>query len=159
VLENTKLLSFLRNSQLAGNDADQLLGMEKNKGTSSGFGSAFDVTSEIKALKSRRPWPQGMTSKILVKSKDLRIVLTVMEPGARMKEHHTDGRSSIHTVCGFIRVHVQRQCIELPAGCLLAVDRSIKHDVEAVEDSAFLLTIAWPSDQELIDLPHRGYGS
>lgn len=133
--------------------------MENNKGTSSGLSSAFDVASEIHAFESRRPWPQGLTSKILVKSQDLRIVLTVMESGARMKEHHTDGRSSIHTLQGSIRVHMQQECIELPAGCLLAVDRSVKHDVEAVEDSAFLLTIAWPSDQELIDLQHRGYGS
>jgi hypothetical protein len=48
---------------------------------------------------------------------------------------------------------------ELTSGHLLALDRSIKHDVEALEDSAFLLTIAWPADPELIALKHRGYGS
>jgi hypothetical protein len=33
---------------------------------------------------------------------------------------------------------------DLPAGSLLALDRGLPHDVEALEDSAFLLTIAWP---------------
>jgi len=31
---------------------------------------------------------------------------------------------------------------------LLALDRGILHDVEALEDSAFLLTIAWPGRDE-----------
>jgi hypothetical protein len=35
--------------------------------------------------------------------------------------------------------------IDLPAGHVLALDRAVPHDVQAVEDSAFLLTIAWPS--------------
>ncbi len=139
------------------NDADQLHRTEKEKDSFSGFGVALDMASEIKTLESRRPWPRGLTSKVLVKARDLRIVLTVMESGARMKEHHADGRISIHSLLGSIRVHVQGQSVELPAGRLLAIDRSIKHDVEALEYSAFLLTIVWPSSQELIDLPHRGY--
>ena len=35
------------------------------------------------------------------------------------------------------------ETVDLPAGRLLALDRNIKHDVEAAVDSAFLLTIAW----------------
>jgi hypothetical protein len=37
----------------------------------------------------------------------------------------------------------------LPAGSLLALDQGLSHEVEAIEDSVFLLTIAWPGrDQE-----------
>jgi len=54
---------------------------------------------------------------------------------------------------------MQDHLVDLTPGQLLALDRSIKHDVEAREDSAFLLTIAWPTDAELIGLKHRGYGS
>jgi quercetin dioxygenase-like cupin family protein len=36
--------------------------------------------------------------------------------------------------------------VEVPAGHLLALDRGITHDVEAVEESVFLLTICWPED-------------
>jgi hypothetical protein len=31
--------------------------------------------------------------------------------------------------------------------------------VESLEDSAFLLTISWPSGEELQAMKHRGYGT
>jgi quercetin dioxygenase-like cupin family protein len=126
---------------------------------SRGFAEQFDFESEISALESHKPWPQGMTSKMLLKTDDLRIVLIVMQAGARMAEHHSDGRISIQVLRGAIRTRVEDHAVDLTLGQLLALDRSIKHDVEAREDSAFLLTIAWPSDEDLIRLKHRGYGS
>jgi len=33
--------------------------------------------------------------------------------------------------------------VELPAGQLLVLDQCVPHDVEAEEDSAFLLTLSW----------------
>lgn len=124
-----------------------------------GFCEQFDLQSDISALESHKPWPQGMTSKMLLKTDDLRIVLIVMQSGARMNEHHSDGRISVQVLRGAIRIRMQDRVVDLATGRLLALDRSIKHDVEAREDSAFLLTIAWPSDEELIGLKHRGYGS
>jgi len=41
-------------------------------------------------------------------------------------------------------MHVEDKVFDLPAGHLLALDRALPHDVKALEDSAFLLTIAWP---------------
>ena len=43
-------------------------------------------------------------------------------------------------------MHVQDKVIDLPAGHMLVLERALPHDVEALEDSAFLLTIAWPED-------------
>ena len=124
-----------------------------------GFCEQFVLETEIAALESRKPWQQGMTSKTLLKTDDLRIVLIVMQAGARMEEHHSDGRISVQVLRGAIRTRMQEHLVDLTPGQLLALDRSIKHDVEAREDSAFLLTIAWPTDAELIGLKHRGYGS
>lgn len=131
----------------------------KNVEMSRGFCQQFDLESEISALETHKPWPQGLTSRMLLKTDDLRIVLIVMQAGARMEEHHSDGRISIQVLRGAIRTRVQHNVVDLTPGRLLALDRSIKHDVEARDDSAFLLTIAWPSDEELIGLKHRGYGS
>jgi quercetin dioxygenase-like cupin family protein len=36
------------------------------------------------------------------------------------------------------------QKIDLSAGELMALDHGIHHDVEALEESAFLITISWP---------------
>jgi quercetin dioxygenase-like cupin family protein len=124
-----------------------------------GLVTEFNLESEIEALEARRPWPQGLTSRMLLKTDDLRILLIAMEAGAVMKEHHSDGRISIHVLRGTIRIQMEGQPKQLSTHQLLVVDRSIKHDVKAIEPSVFMLTIAWPSDQTLIGMKHRGYGS
>jgi hypothetical protein len=43
-------------------------------------------------------------------------------------------------------MQVQEKAIDLPAGNMLALERALPHDVEPLEDSAFLLNIAWPKD-------------
>jgi quercetin dioxygenase-like cupin family protein len=68
----------------------------------------------------------------------------LMKAGTLMKEHHTDGRISIHLLEGKIRMHLSDQKIELSTAELMALDSGIRHDVEALEESAFLLTISWP---------------
>jgi quercetin dioxygenase-like cupin family protein len=40
-------------------------------------------------------------------------------------------------------MRVAGQEFDLPAGHLLALDAAVPHDVEALEDSAFVLTVAW----------------
>ena len=120
---------------------------------------AFDLSAEVATLKSRKPWPQKLTSNMLLKSADLRILLIAMESGARMEEHHSDGRISIQVLEGSVRMSVQQQVKEVSAGQLLAMDRSIMHDIGALEDTVLLLTIAWPSSQDLAGMKHRGYGS
>jgi hypothetical protein len=43
-----------------------------------------------------------------------------------------------------ILVRAEGRTFDLPAGTLLALDQNLPHDVEALEESAFLITIAWP---------------
>jgi hypothetical protein len=37
----------------------------------------------------------------------------------------------------------------LPHGHLLVLDRALEHDLEALEESAILLTISWPHAAEI----------
>ena len=60
---------------------------------------------------------------------------------------------------GKVRMNVGGHPHELADGNLFTLAASIRHDVEALEDSAFLLTISWPSAEELAAMKHRGYGS
>ena len=48
---------------------------------------------------------------------------------------------------------------DLWPGNILMLGASIKYEVEALEDSAFLLTIAWPDAKKLEGMNHRGYGT
>lgn len=105
----------------------------------------FDVNEYIERLTHEQNWQAGRNSQTIVKYPDFRIVLTVLHAGSHLHEHHAAGPISVHTVRGHIRMHADGRVIELPAGHVIALDRAVLHDVEAVEDSAFLLTIAWPS--------------
>ena len=107
---------------------------------------SFDLNEEIKRLREEDAWQAGRNSKTLVKHPDFRVVLTVLKSGTRLQEHKAAGRISVQAVAGRIRMHVQDEVFDLPAGHLLVLERALPHDVEALEDSAFLLTIAWPED-------------
>jgi quercetin dioxygenase-like cupin family protein len=68
-----------------------------------------------------------------------------MKAGTHMNDHKADARISIQAVHGKILLHVPDQKpLELSAGQLLTLDCGMHHDVEALEESAFLLTVAWP---------------
>lgn len=119
----------------------------------------FDLNREMSDAADRKPWPAGHFAKTLFKKHDLRVVLLSMERGAHMKEHHADGTLSIQVLKGKVRVNVGGKPHELSAGTLFTLGASIRHDVEALDDAAFLLTISWPSAEELAAMKHRGYGS
>ena len=77
-------------------------------------------------------------------------VLTAMQAHMRIPEHKTDGRISIHMLSGHIRLTASGRTFDLRPGSLVALDQGSSHDIEALEESAFLRTIAWrgrPADQ------------
>lgn len=119
----------------------------------------FDLEQEIAAAEGKKPWPTGIHAKTLVKKPDLRIVLILAEPGGKMDQHHADGTISVQVLKGRIKFSTSGESHSLGAGSLLNLEASIKHDVEAQEHSAFLLTMGWPKSEDLESMPHRGYGS
>src|ERR1017187_10416496 len=123
------------------------VGHESIDGTLSGTLLQFDLATELDQLHRDESWLQttGRSSKTLVKYPDLRIVLIAMEANTRMHEHTAAGKISGYALNGHIRIHLPEQVVDLPAGHLLALDQCVPHDVEASEDSAFLLTLSWPS--------------
>ena len=104
-----------------------------------------DLFEEIQNLHKEDAWLHGTgpSSKTLVKHPDLRIVLLAMRTKMSMHEHKTAARISVQTIAGHIRLRLPDRTVELPAGQLLVLDQCVPHDVEAVEDSAFLLTLSW----------------
>ena len=113
----------------------------------------FDLLCEITESEQRKPWASGIHARTLFKKEDCRVVLISMEAAARMKEHHVDGTSSVQVLKGHVRYSAQGQVHEWRAGSLLTVGASIKHAVEAVEESGFLLTISWPVNRERFAVP------
>jgi quercetin dioxygenase-like cupin family protein len=119
----------------------------------------FDLLNELAEAEQHKPWASGIHSRTLFKRSDFRVVLISMEATAQMKEHHADGTSSLYVLKGRIRYSTEEQIYDLRVGSLFTLGASIKHSVEALEESGFLLTISWPGDRQLHDMPHRGYGT
>lgn len=104
----------------------------------------FELAAEIEKLRREPAYESGRNAKTMVKYEDFRVVLTAIKGGARIHEHHSAGRISVQTVAGHVRMRALDREFDLPQGGMLVLDRGVPHDVEAVEDSAFLLTVAWP---------------
>lgn len=104
----------------------------------------FDLATEVDQLNNERDWTTGPNAKTLVKYKDLRIVLTALRARTQMPVHKAAGRIAIQTLRGRVHVRAEGRTFDLPAGRMLTLDRGLSHDVEAMEDSALLLVIAWP---------------
>jgi quercetin dioxygenase-like cupin family protein len=108
----------------------------------------FDIARELQQLHLEPGWQSGQNARTLVKYDGLRIVLIALQAGASIPEHHTEGQVSIQAIAGHIRVRAEGRSFELRPGGLLALEQGLPHDVEALEESAFLLTIAWPGGKD-----------
>ncbi len=104
---------------------------------------AFDLLREVAQLHDEATWQHGdRNAKTLVKEPAFRLVLIALRAGSRMEEHQAPGRISIQTLTGRLRLHAAGTDLELPAGQLVSLERDLPHSVEALTESAFLLTIA-----------------
>jgi quercetin dioxygenase-like cupin family protein len=135
----------------------RLAGHESIDGTLSESVLKFNLANELDQLHREESWlqPTGRSSKTLVKYPDLRVVLIAMKANTRMHEHTAAGRISVHSLHGHIRLHLPERVVDLPAGNLLALDQCMPHDVEASEESAFLLTLSWPPETKSAEAKKR----
>ena len=104
----------------------------------------FDVMAEIERLHDETTWNTGQNARTLIKYDDFRVVLIALKVGARIPEHTAKGRISLHALSGHIRLNASGRTFDLRAGSLVALDSDVPHDLEALQESAILLTIAWP---------------
>jgi quercetin dioxygenase-like cupin family protein len=107
--------------------------------------TALDLLDEAARLRREPSWQQSdRNAKTFVKATDLRLVLTTLKQGAVVKEHRAPGSAVVQTLSGRIRLGLPDQTVELPTGALVVLEPNLPHDVEALEESAFTITIAWP---------------
>ena len=106
----------------------------------------FDLTSEVDRLHGESTWNTGQNARTLIKYDDLRIVLIALKGGARIPEHKTNGRISVQALSGHVRLNASGRAFNLFPGSVLSLEECAPHDLEALEESALLLTIAWPGD-------------
>jgi len=103
----------------------------------------LNLAEEIERLRSEPAWQEfDRNAKTLVKNPELRVVLLALKSGARLEQHWAAGPVTIQALAGRLRLHLPEHTVDVEMGELAAIGPGMRHDVEALEPSAFLLTIA-----------------
>ena len=104
---------------------------------------SLNIADEIARLKGKPEWStQDRQAVSLVKDEALNVMLMLLKKGATLAEHHTRGPIAVQVVFGSIRFFAASEQTMLSAGTMAALDRNVIHSLEALEESAVLLTTA-----------------
>ena len=107
----------------------------------------FNVPALIREIKQEASWEKnGRSAKTLQKLNGLRLVLNSMKAGTEIKPHQANGPISIHCIEGQLKFIAEEKAVLLQKGEMLTLQEHVRHSVEAVEETNFLLTIATPAD-------------
>jgi len=110
----------------------------------------FDLDAELASLRQEPSYQRGdRNGRTLVEETGFRVTLTALKAGTLVSEHQTRGWASIQTTAGHMRIKLSDRLVDLPVGRLLILNQNVPHDVEALEESAFLLVIALPDRTSL----------
>lgn len=92
---------------------------------------------------------EGHSAVTLAKYPDLRVVLIVLRKDARRVEARTEARVTLQALRGNLEAHLPDGTIDLPAGNLVTLDRQVEFGLEALTESALLLTLSWPGGRSM----------
>jgi len=107
---------------------------------------SFATEQEIAKLKTSDQWRRESRAALtLVKTGAVTIVLVALHAGAILKEHHAEGAITVAVLEGAIRFKACGEERVLHRGGLLALGAALPHEVEALEESAFVLTVNQPA--------------
>lgn len=106
---------------------------------------SFSINSEIDKLKSEKAWLNGDRNAVtLQKDKNLRVVLISLHKGVTLHEHKVEGPITLFVISGKINFFAGKDKVSADSNGFIVLDKAIPHDVEALEDSSFILTIIQP---------------
>ena len=103
----------------------------------------FTLEQARRLTVSEPQWQKNDRASVsIVKNDDLSLTLLMLKPGAHLKEHSARKAVSVHVLSGRIRFSSGSVARELDAGMLAMIEGAVPHAVEALEESALLLTAA-----------------
>jgi quercetin dioxygenase-like cupin family protein len=101
------------------------------------------LLEQAERLRQEPAWRSGdRTAITLFKTPTLSLVLLAVKEGARLREHRAEGSLTVQVVSGAVRVDAGGRRVELAPGEVLVLEPGLGHALEAVRESAVLLTIA-----------------
>ena len=105
-----------------------------------------DLPFELARLQASPAYAlEGHTGRTLTKYPELRVVLQTMKAGVRLPFHETAEQMTVQVLLGQLRIWLPYgQNCDLYEGSFAAIDAGQVHELESLQDSAFLLTLTWP---------------
>lgn len=91
--------------------------------------------------------PGKVRSRRLFASADVTVLGVAMDAGTVMREHVAAVPLLVHVVEGAVALEVRRQRIELPAGGMVHIGARVRHAVEALVPTRFLLLLLGSSEE------------
>jgi len=115
----------------------------------------IDIVEELEKIRARNA---EVSSTTVLKTDSLRVVLMALKAGAKLHEHHADGRLLLQVLEGEIEFDAENARSRLGAGMLASIEAFVPHAVEASIDTVLLLTIAWRPAEQAKAGSHRDVG-
>jgi len=101
------------------------------------------LTEHLERLKAESTWrTSGRNAITLSKEPALRLVLMLLGKGHKISEHQAAGPLTLHILSGSVAFRTGDRLDTLGAGELVVLESAIEHEVEALEETACLLTLA-----------------
>lgn len=103
----------------------------------------IDVPDFLRQIKNEPAWENSDRNAMAIYKTDaMHIVLIALHKDAVLKEHSTNGVISVQVLDGEINFTTEGKTHNLTKGKMITLHRNITHEVSAVEESVFLLTVA-----------------
>jgi quercetin dioxygenase-like cupin family protein len=98
---------------------------------------------QLERLRQEPTWrTSGRNAITLAKEPGLRVVLMLLGKGTRIPEHQAAGPLTLHVLSGSVTFRTGARAETLASGDLVVLESAIEHEVEALAESACLLTLA-----------------
>jgi quercetin dioxygenase-like cupin family protein len=102
----------------------------------------FSIDKEIAQLKKETAWINGDRNAVtLQKNSNLRVVLISLHKGVTLHEHKVEGPITLFVLSGRMNFIVGDEKVIVGGNEFVVLEKAISHDVEALEDTTFILTI------------------
>lgn len=115
---------------------------ERQERLAEGMPHVFELPALVEALRAEPAYEtEGRCGTTLVKTPQLRVVLQALRAEMGLAQHRVPGPITLQVLEGELRLQAEEEIFYLLAGQVITLPGGMPHAVEAVHDTAFLITI------------------